>query len=180
MSIREKIKDGNGRALATLILPLVFAALTAWFLPSEAGPQLKVLESLQKVAFIAAAFAVTAYNLRTRVVDFALRASGSPAKVEEFCRVARASGRRLTNLVVLFTATAVWLGGITFVPSAPIWIHAAVALGVFGFTSSVASFVYILFAFERVERFALDNAETVARAAEARALLKESGSLSQH
>jgi hypothetical protein len=179
MTIRERLKDGQGRGIATLVVPILFAVLTAAWLPSESGPQRQTLESLQKIAFIAAAFAVTAYNLRTRVVDFALRATGPSDKVEEFCRLARISGQRLTNLVIRFTATAVWLGAITFVPSLPLYVRSAAALGVFGFTSSIASFVYILFAFERIERFALDNAELAARANEARDLLKRSSSTSQ-
>lgn len=129
--------------------------------------QEKILDGLQKVAFVAAAFAVTAYNLRTRVVDLVLKIEGKPARIDAFCGIARACGRRLTNLVVLFTLTSAWLAGLTVFRDKPVYAKWTSLGAVLLFTASTVSFLYIIFAFERLERFALDEAENNARDKEA-------------
>ena len=174
MNLREKIQDGFGRPIASVIVPIfVIWSCFHWW-PAHAAAQEKLLAGLQKVAFVAAAFAVTAYNLRTRVVDLVLRIDAKPSRVKEFCRIARVCGRRLTNLVILFTSTAVWLGGLTVLKGGDIWTQLAVcgALGLLA--ASVVSFVYIVFAFERLERFALDEAEHRAEGKEAERLFQPS------
>jgi hypothetical protein len=127
--------------------------------PSDAAVQEKLMNGIQKVAFVAAAFAVTAYNLRTRVVDLVLKVDGDPSRLEQFCRIARGCGKRLTNLVILFTGTSIWLAALTLFSERSLAGKLAVAGALTLFTASMVSFVYIVFSFERVERFALDEAE---------------------
>ncbi len=129
------------------------------------------LDAGQKVAFVAAAFSVTAYNLRTRVMDLILKLEGTPTRISQLCMIARNCGGKLTNLVVLFTVTAFLMGGGGFVPSANLIgkLYACAAAALFG--GSVVQFIYILFAFERLERFMLDDAEEKAKEKEAARLL---------
>lgn len=153
------------------MFPIVaMAALFHWW-PDDVAVQKDLLNGFQKVAFVAAAFAVTAYNLRTRVIDLVLKVDGKPARVEEFCRKARECGRRLTNLVILFTMTSLILGGLTLFTAGTMTARIAVSIAVAVFIASIVSFLYILFAFERLERFALDEAEQTARSKEAARLL---------
>ena len=172
MKIRQKLQDGFGRTASTVAIPIAVAAACYQWWPNDPVTQEKLLSGFQKIAFVAAAFGVTAYNLRTRVVDLVLKIEGKPARVDEFCRIARTCGRRLTNLVILFTFTSVWLGGLTiFNPGT--WPAQLATSGAMGFFSaSVVSFVYIVFSFERLERFALDEAELNARNKEAARLFK--------
>jgi len=172
LKIRQKLQDGVGRTAATLIVPIAITVACYRWWPADITIQEKLLSGFQKIAFVSAAFAVTAYNLRTRVVDLVLKVDGKPARVDEFCRIARNCGRRLTNLVILFTVTSVWLGGLTIfnagTPTAQFATSGAMGL----FAASVISFVYIVFSFERLERFALDEAEQNARNKEAARLFK--------
>ena len=172
MKIRQQLQDGVGRQAATVLVPIAVAAVCYQWWPADTAIQEKLLNGFQKIAFVSAAFAVTAYNLRTRVVDLVLKVEGKPARVDEFCRIARNCGRRLTNLVILFTFTSVWLGALTIF-NAGTWMARFATSGAMGFfAASVVSFIYIVFSFERLERFALDEAEQNARNKEAERLFK--------
>ena len=172
MNIREQLQDGVGRKVATVLVPIAVVAVCYRWWPADTAIQEKLLNGFQKIAFVSAAFGVTAYNLRTRVVDLVLKIEWKPARVDEFCRIARNCGRRLTNLVILFTFTSVWLGGLT-ICNAGTWMARFATSGGMGFfAASVVSFIYIVFSFERLERFALDEAEQNARDKEAARLFK--------
>jgi hypothetical protein len=174
LKIRQQLQDGSGRKAATVLVPAAIAAVCYQWWPVDLEVQHKLLEGFQKIAFVGGVFAVTAYNLRTRVIDLVLKVEGKPARVDEFCRIARACGRRLTNMVILFTFTSVWLAALTIFDVGT-WEARVAASGAVGFFSaSVISFVYIVFAFERLERFALDEAEQSAREKEAGRLFKKS------
>lgn len=172
MNFREKLQDGAGRGIATFVVPVgVTYACWCWW-PGDAVTQDRLLSGFQKVAFVAGAFAVTAYNLRARVVDLVLKVEGQPLRVEEFCRIARNCGKRLTNLVILFTLTSIYLGALTLFDAGTTSGKFAVAGALGLFAASMVSFVYIVFSFERVERFALDEAEKKSRKTEAERLLE--------
>lgn len=129
------------------------------------------LDAGQKIAFVAAAFSVTAYNLRTRVLDVILKSDGSPLQVSHLCSIARQCGRKLTDLVVVFTLTALLLGAGGFVTKTSTfaaWFGPTVA-GFFA--ASVVQFVYVLFSFETLEKYALNEAEVKASQREAARLV---------
>lgn len=172
--MRKSIQKGFLR------IPLGIAAAVAGFLllshywDALTAANARPLDAGQKIAFVAAAFSVTAYNLRTRVMDLILKISGRPTKVSHLCVIARQCGMRLTNLVILFTITAFLLGAGGFIPEAhwsARWYGAASA-GLFA--ASLVQFVYVLFAFELLERMMLDDAEEKAKDSEAERLLKAS------
>ncbi len=170
MSIRERLQDGFGRGPATIILA-VAGGTACWFLwPQTAADQESFLSGLQKLAFVSAAFAVTAYNLRTRVVDLVLKLDVQPERMEVFARIARQCGMRLTNLVLLFTCTAVVLGGLTIFPTSSFAAKIGASVSLFLFPAACVSFFYIVHSFDRLERFALDEAERACRAREAKRL----------
>lgn len=136
-----------------------------------ATSKIKPLDAAQKVAFVAAAFSVTAYNLRTRVIDLVAKLELSPARVNECCAVVRACGPKLTTLVILFTTTALLMAAGGFIPdtcAAASWFAGGVA-GLFAM--SVVHFIYVLFAFERLERFMLDDIQARAEIKEAKRLV---------
>lgn len=169
--IREKLQAGRGRKVIGIAVGVLGFYLLWRYWGSLLARSINVLDAGQKIAFVAAAFSVTAYNLRTRVVDLILKIEGVPARVAQLCGIARECGRRLTNLVILFTAAAFLLGAGGFFPvthAISKW-YAALALGLFG--ASIVQFVYVLFAFERLERFMLDDAESKADEREANRLL---------
>lgn len=170
--IRAQLQAGRGRWLGSISASaLVFAALFFnWDAIVKSG--INPLDAGQKIAFVAAAFAVTAYNLRTRVIDLVLKLEGAPNLVTQWCMIARGCGRKLTNLVVLFTGAALLLGAGGFLSAqlAASRIYGGITLGLF--VASAVHFLYILFAFERLERFMLDDAEERARQKEAARLLK--------
>jgi hypothetical protein len=129
-----------------------------------------VVSGQAKIAFVAAAFSVTAYNLRTRVVDLIMKTSAPPDRMSELCRIVRNCGTRLTNLVLWFTVTALLMGATSMLsPTAEFsrWFAAFV----FGaFLSSFVHFVYIVVSFDKVERFVMDEVERASRRAEAKRL----------
>ena len=174
MKLREKIQNGVGRGIATIVVPAFVGWSCFHWWPADVQIQEKFLSGFQKIAFVAAAFAVTAYNLRTRVVDFVLKVNAKPSRVDEFCRIARDCGRRLTNLVMLFTVTAAWLGALTIFKEGTLLARLAASGSLALFSASIVSFFYIIFSFERLERFALDEAEHAARTKEADHLFKTS------
>ena len=87
MTIREQLQDGVGRKAATVIIPIGVAIFCYERWPDNSSVQDKILGGFQKIAFVAAAFAITAYNLRTRVVDMVLKMDGKPSRIEDFCRI---------------------------------------------------------------------------------------------
>lgn len=175
MKLRQKIQDGCGRTWFTGGGALV-AGLCCWFwFPCAQTQQESLLQGLQRIAFVAAAFAVTAYNLRTRVVDLVLKVEGPPSRVANFCWVARTCGERLTDLVLMFTLTALWLGGLTIFKVGTSFARAATTGAVALFVACIVTFVYIVFSFERVERYALDEAERKAKQNEADRLFDPHG-----
>jgi hypothetical protein len=164
-----------------LRIPLAFACglsaaaalLFAWqkhpsWIPDVVGP-------MQKAAFVAAAFGVTAYNLRTRVVDFVLKLKARPRRMEELCKEARLAGKRLRILVLLFTFTAAVMasGGLLAKNGWFEWVWAALGAGLF--VGSFVSFFYLVFAFEKLEEFILEEHEEIAKEEEATRLTKNSG-----
>lgn len=163
MKIREHIQDGRGRLFFSVAVPLLVGWASLHWWPTDVSIQEKWLGGFQKVAFVGGAFAVTAYNLRTRVVDLITKSQAKPEAVDAFSRIARQCGRRLTNLVVLFTITSVLLGGLTIFNAGSRIAAYALAIATALFSASMISFVYIIFAFERLERFALDEAVEAAQ-----------------
>lgn len=171
MKIREALRAGKCRKLLSIAVALGFTYTLCALWETIRNENLNPLDALQKIAFVAAAFSVTAYNLRTRVIDLVLKIDSSPAKVSHATRIARDCGKKLTNLVVLFTMTAAMMGAAGFLPvghSISKWC-ACLIFGLFG--TAMVNFGYILFAFENLERFTLDDAEERARAKEAGRLL---------
>jgi len=151
------------------------AAGACWyFWPNSASSRETLLSGLQKIAFVSAAFAVTAYNLRTRVVDLVLKIETTPSRFEEYARIARNCGTRLTNLVLLFTITALALGGLTIFPAGHWAARAGASVSLCLLAGSCVSFCYILLSFDRLERFALDEAERATRDKEAKRLFGQS------
>lgn len=109
------------------------------------------------------AFGVTAYNLRTRVVDLLLKNTYKPDQIAGLSQTAQETGRRLTGLVLLFTLTSLLMGIAGFL-NAPVVVTRSVGMAIaFLFGYSVISFIYILFAFERLEKFILDQAVKATR-----------------
>lgn len=139
--------------------------LFVWWKHSDWIPD--VASPMQKAAFVAAAFGVTAYNLRTRVVDFVLKLKARPRRMEDLCKEARSAGKRLTNLVLLFTFTAAVMasGGLLAKNGWFEWIWAALGAGLF--VGSSISFFYLVFAFEKLEEFILEEHEELAKEGEA-------------
>lgn len=129
-----------------------------------------LIEPMQKAAFVAAAFGVTAYNLRTRVVDFVLKLKARPRRMEELCKEARLAGKRLTNLVLLFTFTGALMasGGILAKNGWFEWIWSALGIGFF--VGSCVNFFFLVFAFEKLEEFILEEHEELAKEEEAKRL----------
>lgn len=171
MKLREHIQNGKLRPTITIVVPVVAACLLFRYWPVEDQAQNRLISGLQKIAFVSAAFAVTAYNLRTRVIDLVLKIESSPTQVAVFCRTARDCGKKLTDLVLLFTITSLSLGALTLFNSGSVTAKYATLISVALFTASCVSFIYILFSFERLERFALDQAEHNARVKETNKLL---------
>lgn len=160
--IRTALQAGKCRILAASVAAIAGFLLMAYFWPKVRNAGLNPLDIGPKISFVAGAFAVTAYNLRTRVIDLSLKVSGSPQWIRELNGIAKRCGQRLTNLVVLFTLTAAGLGLSGIIPAShrfAIWVG---ALAVSTFCFSTVHFVYVLFAFERMERFVLDEAQRAA------------------
>ncbi len=171
--IRRRLQAGFGRTLGTALVSLgVFLAVYSNWEQMEAAA-VKPLEAAPKIAFVAAAFSVTAYNLRTRVMDLVLKIEGHPTRVAELCLIARNCGKRLTNLVLFFTLTAVALGGMGFLSSTMAAARPAGSTVMALFAGSCVHFIYILFAFERLERFMLEDSEVRAQKKEAERLLAD-------
>jgi hypothetical protein len=166
MSIRDRLQAGTGRRFLSW-LTFLAGAIVAWKLwPHNLKRSSELLSDVQKAAFVTMAFAVTAYNLRTRVVDLIIKSSYKPDHMERLSKTATDCGRRLTVLVLLFTLTSVILAaGVFFDFNLTIArFVATTSAGAFGY--SLISFVYILFAFERLERFVLEHAVNSARTTE--------------
>ena len=172
MSWRTHLQNGNGRWGVTFAVAAIIPLALWYWWPKNSISQKALVEGMQKVAFVAAAFGVTAYNLRTRLVDLLLKVEGSPDKIVEFCRIARGAGQRLTNLVVLFTVTATVMGTTALFPSDAAAAKFFVLLAAALLAASSIAFLYILFAFELLERMILDEAEETARRKEGMRLFK--------
>lgn len=170
--MRKKLQAGVGRKLASVVVTVVAFTLMYRFWPTLLARQINPLDAAQKIAFVAAAFSVTAYNLRTRVIDLILKIDAEPSKIAQLSTIARDCGRKLTNLVLLFSVTALVMGGGGYVPRehATAVYYASAVTALFGV--SLVQFVYVLFAFERLERYMLDDAEAKAAAREANRLLR--------
>lgn len=169
--MRTHLQAGTGRTIASGAIGIIAFAVMYYCWAKLLRHGTNPLESAQKVAFVAAAFSVTAYNLRTRVMDLILKIEGTPSRIAQLSMIARGCGRKLTNLVVLFTLTALAMGAGGYIPRDH-WLavyFAAFVAGLFG--ASIVQFIYVLFAFERLERFMLDDAEARAANKEAKRLL---------
>jgi hypothetical protein len=156
--LREHLRNGTGRRVFSWLVALAAAAVTWRYWPNDFKRASEVLSSFQKCAFVTMAFAVTAYNLRTRVVDLLLKNTYKPEHVERLTETARKSGHRLTVLVLLFTFTSLLMGLAPFLDSHALLGRSTAAIIAWLFGYSFISFIYILFAFERLEQFVLDQA----------------------
>ena len=155
--IRDKLQAGWGRKPISCIVGILagLAMMLAWnkFLIHKTNP----MDGLAKLAFVAAAFSVTAYNLRVRVIDLILKLEAADCRATGLCQIARSCGKKLTNLVVLFTfcACCMGAGGLIAIDA-----HTAKWVAVwntFLFAFATIHFFYILFAFERLEGFILGD-----------------------
>lgn len=171
--LRRKLQAGRGRKIIAfaVFVALFGVVLIIWkkLIDAELNP----LVGSQRLAFLAAAFSVTAYNLRTRVIDLVMKLGGNVRDVTRATTTARKCGKKLTNLIFLFTTTAVLMAAGGYIPicAAVAKWYGAFNLALFG--SASTQFVYILFAFERLERFILDDVEDQARKREAAETLNE-------
>lgn len=156
-TFREHMMGGTLRGPLSVILGLGCAFVVWRHWPLDPKREAEILGSIQKGAFVTMAFAVTAYNLRTRVIDLLLKASYKPHHIERLSRTAADCGVRLTWLVVLFTLTSLCMATGAFLDFSPLWSKlAAMTIGAM-FIGSLVNFFYVLFAFERLEKFVLDN-----------------------
>lgn len=168
--MRKKLQDGWMRVPLTIGIGTLVALILIYYIEANEVFRIALPAAMQKIAFISAAFAVTAYNLRTRVVDFVLKLKARPRKMEEICRMARETGKKLTNLVLFFTFTALLMGSLGFLEGknwySTVWV---IVVAVF-FSISCISFVYVVFSFEKLEGFVLDEHEELAKSDEAKRL----------
>lgn len=172
--LREHLRNGTGRRIFSVLVALTAAFVTWRLWPVDSKHASEILASLQKCAFVTMAFAVTAYNLRTRVVDLLLKNTYKPEHVGRLTETARKSGHRLTILVLLFTFSSLVMGLAAFLDSPALLgrLTGTVIAWLSGY--SFVSFIYILFAFERLEQFVLDQAVIEARQKEIERLLSTS------
>lgn len=171
--IRQRLQSGDGRKTLGLLAGTGAGLLVICVWPKVLAWHVDPLSAAQKVAFVAAAFSATAYNLRTRVLDLVMKIEGTPSRIAQLCTFARGCGRKLTNLVILFTITALLMAGGGFIPVSHRFGSWYTALATGLFISSCVHFVYVLFAFERFERYLLDDAEEKARSKDARRLFPD-------
>lgn len=169
--IRKQLQAGAGRRILTIAAAVVGFACVSLSWMSLRCADINVLAGFQRVAFVAAAFAVTAYNLRVRVVDLVMKLNMSPTATASLTMIARSCGKKLTNLVLLFiiSAIAMGLGGFAPMEGRFSWLIASLSAALFAVSS--VQFIYVLFAFERLERFILDDAEDQAKEREKNRLL---------
>ena len=113
-NLREHLRNGTARRIISWIAASAVAAAVWYCWPDTLARSKEVLSAVQKGAFVTMAFAVTAYNFRTRVIDLLLRGTFKPDHLDRLARTARRCGARLTSLVVLFTLTSAAMGGATF------------------------------------------------------------------
>lgn len=152
---------------------LLGGAMTYWLWPYFDRWKINPLECIQKIAFVAAAFSVTAYNLRVRVIDMILKVDSGFSNLKRLCDIARACCKRLTDLVLLFTFTAMIMAASGFLPitwGGAVW-YASVAVGLFGLC--IVQITYVFFAFEVLEEFMFKDAESKAKKKEIDRLTKD-------
>lgn len=120
------------------------------------------IEVINKVFLGAGTFvailSVTSYNLRCRSLDYSLRHMVESTRPEDMSRNARKTGECLTNMVLL-----------SFISSLIIFISGNVKsmgvaqylfpIAVFLFLLSVMQYIYVIFAFEKLEKFVLGETE---------------------
>lgn len=157
--MRAFFTDGRSRWIATAGAVALASYSVFRFWPELLDRKINPLDVFQKTAFVAAEFSVTAYNLRLRVLDVITRVDASAWRVRELCDMARACGKRLTNLVVLFTVTGAGMAAGGLVPLGLRVAPALAALLAGAFAACFVQFLYIVFAFERLEDFALRQVE---------------------
>lgn len=171
--MRKALQDGKYRHVIAMTFGILSVVLLHRLVMTIPGFSILLPEATQKVAFVAAAFGVMAYNLRTRVVDFVLRLKVRPRRMQEICEMARECGKRLTHLVLLFTSAACFMAAGSFFKDIT-WIRDYWPLfSAFLFVSSSVNFIYIVFAFEKLEGFILDEHKELAETEEATRLTKE-------
>lgn len=157
--MRKFFQAGKFRNLSGAV-SLCLGILLVYYWSGNDTVKAKVLAgALQKTAFVAAAFCVTAYNLRVRVIDLLLKISASPREAKAFGDVARNCGRKLTTLVLLYTFTALAMAGFGVLEGVCFWERSARAFACGLFLASISQFVYLVFAFEIVEQKALESME---------------------
>lgn len=170
--LRKHLISGTGRTPLALLVGMGSAYLIWKNWDIMVCSKVNPLDAGQKIAFVVAAFAVTAYNLRVRVVDLVSKSEAKPQHVSEMAGIAERCGRRLTNLVVLFLASASLLGAGGFFPGNTEIGKYYSMFSVFVSSASVVHFLYVLFAFERLECFVLGEASEKARARETKRLFE--------
>ena len=170
-SLRGGIQAGDGR----VPLFLACSAVLAWFTWDACSGDEKCCklfsDTLPKIAFLPAAFSVTAYNLRTRLLDLVLKIEAPPRKMSDYCDTSRKCGKRLTNLVLLFLVVAALMATSGFISEKSAWAPVFHSITMALFAGSIVNFIYIIFAFERLERFMLDDAERRSAEREAKRIL---------
>ena len=153
--IRDNLQAGWGRKPISCLVGIIAGVgmMLAW--DNLRVNKINPMEGLAKIAFVAAAFSVTAYNLRVRVIDLIMKLETEDGRATGLCQIARSCGKKLTNLVILFTfcACCMGVGGLIaidarFAKWVAIW-------NTFLFSFATIQFFFILFAFERLESFIL-------------------------
>lgn len=165
--------NGTRRHLASWVASVSLGSATWYFWPDDLKRSAEILSSVQKAGFVGMAFAVTAYNLRTRVIDLLLKGSYKPNHLERLSQTARRCGRRLTRLVFLFSLTSICMGAAAFFDFSTACARVAATTVALLSGYSLTSFVYVLFAFERLEDFVLDQAIEDSRQKEIERLTSE-------
>lgn len=155
--LRTWLREGNGRiGFGYFFIPIVFAVLYIIFFLKFNIVLIK--EIFRYTGTLIAILSITSYNLRCRTIDFTLKVMSRFEYPDMLKKCAIKTGNILTQMVLLSFISSIFLF-ICGILEGNYAIYLFYPFGVYIATACIIQYVYVIFGFERLEQFIL-NEET--------------------
>ena len=157
-ALRKYFREGKYRHVEAVILFIVMTVIACWLWEGHSGSLLSILQTCFKIgATVIAALGVVAYNLRCKVLDYAIKMISVSCNYQAISIRSKRCSKRLTNIIVLSFFTSVCSLISATIPEKSIYSIYLYTITGFLFIYCLTLYVHVLFCFEELEEIVLDH-----------------------
>lgn len=157
-AIRNYLRKGKYRHWEGCVFFFIIAYFIHVFWSEQPVHAAHLLNIFFKVgATVIMALGVVAYNLRCKVIDYAIKLVNTVQNYQTIAENAEACGRRLTNIVLISVSTSVLFLGMASMSEVVPYLEYCYMLAGGLFAYCMVMYIHVLFCFEELESIILNR-----------------------